>query len=370
MSRRFWSNVFAIAFKEARVLRNDRAVLTMMLIQPVIMILLYGGVVSNTPAYTPWAVLDRSATEASRRLVEGIETTGYFVPPRMVLSYGEGERLLARGAVVAVLVVPDSFERDAAHGRARVQLLLDGSEPLTAARIAGIVTSVGATFPTDATADGAAAAIDVRQRFRFNPTLKDRIFYLAALTGMLLTNLCLSGSSGGLVAERESGTYEQLLSLPTTALELVLGKLAPYVAVNYFVLALTTVLAGLFFGFWPRGSFVALCLVAFPFILASLGIGVFVSTIARTTAQSVFITVFFIMPSFVLSGVMYPYQFMPHGVREVGGLFPLRWYQIALRRIVERGGGFAEVLGPSLALGVLFALLLLLIRWRMKPRLA
>src|SRR5213078_3910601 len=91
--------------------------------------------------------------------------------------------------------------------------------------------------------------------------------------------------------------------------------------------------------------------------------------LAQTTAQSVFITVFFIMPSFVLSGVMYPYQFMPRGVREVGGLFPLRWYQIALRRIVERGAGFAEVLGPGLALAGLFALLLLVVRWRMKPRL-
>jgi len=91
--------------------------------------------------------------------------------------------------------------------------------------------------------------------------------------------------------------------------------------------------------------------------------------LAQTTAQSVFITVFFIMPSFVLSGVMYPYQFMPRGVREVGGLFPLRWYQIALRRIVERGAGFAEVLGPALALAGLFALLLLVVRWRMKPRL-
>src|SRR5262249_33266697 len=146
MTRRFWSNVFAIAFKEARVLRNDFAVVAMMLIQPVIMVLLFGGVTSNTPAHTPWAVLDRRATETARRLVEAVQTTGYFVPPVSVFSYAEAEALLARGGAVGALVVPDDFERDVARGRGRVQLLLDGSEPLTAARIGAIVVQVAASF--------------------------------------------------------------------------------------------------------------------------------------------------------------------------------------------------------------------------------
>ena len=369
MTRRFWSNVWAIAFKEARVLRNDPAVVVMMLVQPVIMVLLFGGVTSNTPAHTPWAVLDRSGTATSRRLVENVQTTGYFVPPRTVFSYGEAEALVARGAAVAVLVVPDSFERDAVRGGARVQLLLDGSEPLTAARVGGIVASVASSFRPAGNGGSSGAIIDVRQRFRFNPTLKDRIFYLAALSGMLLTNLCLSASSGGLVAERENGTYEQLLALPTTALELVLGKLVPYVGLCYFVLVFTTVLSAAFFGFWPRGSLLVLAIVVLPFVLASLGIGVLVSTIARTTTQSVFLTVFFILPSMILSGIMLPYHFMPHPVREIGALLPLRWYQIAARRIVARGTGLVDVLMPMAVLLLIFAVLMAIVRWRMKPRL-
>jgi ABC-2 type transport system permease protein len=160
-----------------------------------------------------------------------------------------------------------------------------------------------------------------------------------------------------------------MLALPTTPIELVLGKLVPYVVISYGVFFFATVAPGVIFGLWPHGSWLALILVTLPFVLASLGIGVFVSTLARTSAQSVFITVFFILPSFVLSGVMFPYQLMPHGVREIGGLFPLRWYQIALRRIIERGAGVTDVAVPLTVLFTLFFVILLAIRSRLKPRL-
>ena len=377
MSRpRFWSNVLAVAYREALVLRHDRAFIGVVVAQPIMMLVLMGMVLSNKPANVPWAVLDRSESPVSRRLVEEIQASGYFRAPRTIHGYEEAREVLRRGQALAVLVVPDEFARRIERGRPRVQLLIDGSDPLSAARIAGYIGQIASAF---ATRDGPPAvrhaaprlpgAIDVRQRFWFNPTLSDRKFFLSALAGMLLTNLCLSVTALGLVGEREVGTYEQMLALPTTPLEIVLGKLVPYVVVCYGLLLFAVLSSGLVFGVWPQGSWPALFAITLPFVLASLAIGVLVSVLAQTTAQSVFITVFFIMPSFVLSGVMYPYQFMPRGVREVGALFPLRWYQIALRRIVERGAGFAEVLGPALALAGLFALLLVLVRWRMKPRL-
>jgi ABC-type multidrug transport system permease subunit len=181
--------------------------------------------------------------------------------------------------------------------------------------------------------------------------------------------VCLSGTSLGLVGERESGTYEQMLALPTRPLEIVLGKLVPFVAIAYGVLVFSVVLPGIVFGIWPEGSWPALFFTTLPFVLASLAIGVLVSTLVSTSAQAVFITVFFIMPSFVLSGVMLPYQFMPPGVRQIGGIFPLRWYQIALRRIIDRGGGFLDTAIPTVAMFLIFAALLAVIRRRMKPRL-
>ena len=376
--RSFWSNVAAVAYKEASVIRHDKALLATVFAQPVMMLLLFGMALSNKPANVKWLVLDRSHSAISRRFVQDVQMTGYFKPPQPVWSYDDGRRQLQDANALAFLVIPKNFRRDIERGRPRVQLLVDGSDPLSAARVAAYIGQVAAEFATTpltlaaratSGAESSPMPVDLRQRFWFNPTLLDRNFFLAALAGMLLTNLCLSATSLGLVAERESGTYEQMLALPTTPLEIVLGKLVPFVGLSYGVFAFATLAAGLFFGAWPQGSWLALVLVTLPFVLASLGIGVFVSTLAHTSAQAVFITVFFIMPSFVLSGSMFPYQLMPHGVREVGALFPLRWYQIALRRIVERGAGLTEVLGPVLALVILFGVILAGIRWRMKPRL-
>jgi ABC-2 type transport system permease protein len=161
-----------------------------------------------------------------------------------------------------------------------------------------------------------------------------------------------------------------VLSLPTTPLQIVLGKLVPLVVVSFVLLAIAIIGAGLMFDIWPRGSLVALVVATLPFVLASLAIGVFVSAFARSSVQAVFLTVFFILPSFVLSGVMFPYELMPPAIRVVGAITPLRWYQIALRRIFARGGDLGDVVVPILAMLAIFAVLLAAIRWRLKPRLA
>lgn len=370
---RFWSNVVAVAYKEATALRHDRPLIVAVMVQPVILLCIYGTVLSTKPANVPWAVLDESQTAVSRQLVAEVEATGYFLAPRPVAGYDLGRSLLTEGRILALLVIPSSFRRDLEHGRPQVQLLLDGSDPLSAARVGAAVGQVAAAFRAPGATPAPHAAdrrpLDVRQRFWFNATLSDRNFLLAAFAGMLLTNICLSATSLGLVAEREGGTYEQMLALPTTPLEIVLGKLLPYVALSYGMMFFAVSAAGVIFGLWPQGSWLSLIIVTLPFVLASLAIGVLVSVLSHTSAQAVFITVFFIMPSFVLSGVMLPYQFMPRGVREIGALFPLRWYQIALRRIIDRGAGLTDIAVPGLMLCASFAALLAIIRWRMKPRL-
>jgi len=380
--RRFASNALAVAYREATGLRHDRPFLAVVTVQPLLMLLIFGLAISNEPANTPWAVFDQSETAASRRLVREIGATGYFLAPRSVRSTSEGRALLATGAAAALLVIPRDFQREALRGEPQVQLLLDGADPLIAARVGATIGQVARGFEPvrreprarrpgagPPSAQPASGPIELRARFWFNPTLRDRDFFLAALAGIMLTNLCLSVTSLGLVGERESGTWEGTLALPTTPVEIVLGKLLPYAAICYLVLGLAVFGAGIGFGVWPNGSWLALLGLTLPFVLASLTVGVLISVLVRTSAQAVFLTVFIILPSFVLSGVMFPYQLMPEGVREIGSVLPLRWYQIGLRRLVLRGAGFEEVTLPFLALAALFGILLALVRWRMKPRL-
>jgi ABC-2 type transport system permease protein len=378
--RVFATNVLAVAYREGSVLRHDKAFIGVVAVQPIMMLLLFGGALSNEPANVPWAVLDQSQSAVARRLVEEIGATGYFLAPQRVASYEAGRELLARGEAIALVVIPHDFQRDIFRSRPQLQVLLDGAEPLTAARIGGTIGQVARNFDPDlrsvaarsadrpAVANG-GAGLQTRPRFWFNPTLRDRDFFLAALAGMLLTNLCFSASSLGLVGERESGTYEATLALPIAPLEIVLGKLVPYVVVSYCVLTIAILGAGILFGIWPNGSWLAIGALTLPFVFASLSVGVLISALVHSSAQAVFLTVFVILPSFVLSGVMFPYQLMPHGVREIGAILPLRWYQIGLRRLVLRGGDFGDVWVPFVALCLLFAVLLTLVRWRMKPRL-
>lgn len=368
MTRRFWTNVFAVAYKEGAVMRHDKAFLSLVLAQPVMMFLLMGFALSNDPRNVTWAVWDQRPTSLSRALVTDVLATGDFLEPVHVESTAAGRELLRRGKALVFLVIPQSFRRDLERGRGSVQLLLDGSDPLAAARVGATVQRVaGAILSAGSRLE--PLPLTVRQRFWFNATLDDNLFFLSALAGMLLTNFCLSAPSLGLVAERENGTFEQMLSLPMTAVEIVIGKLVPYAIVGFGLTLYATVLSGLFFDLWPEGGMIPLLIVTAPFILSSLSIGVFISALARTTAQAVFITVFFILPSFVLSGVLLPYQLMPPGIREIGGLTPLRWYQIASRQVIEHGAGISDVWLSIVAMSAIFAALLLGVRIFMKSRL-
>lgn len=368
---RFLWNMLAVAYKETALMRRDKVLLGALVAQPLMMLFLFGVALSNRPAHVPWGVIDRSHSSYSRRLVSEIQVSGYFVPVAAVRSYEEARERLHDGSLLAVVVIPQDFERKALTGDPGIQLLLDGTDALSSARIGAYIRAIAARLdfrhePRPATGPPA----QLSQRFWFNPTLSDRRFLLASLGGMLLTNVCLSISCLGLVLEREEGTYEQMLSLPTTTLELVMGKLLPSVGLCYMMLAFAVIAPGLIFGIWPEGNMLTLGVFTFPFIMATLSLGVVISLLVNTVAQAVFLSVFFIMPSFVLSGVMMPYQLMADGPRQVGAITPLRWYQIGERRIATRGGGFEDVLLPAFALTAIFVAMLLIVKLRSKPRLA
>ena len=364
------AGMLAVAYRELAIIRHDRELLIVIFFQPLMTLLVYGLAVSFTPANVPLLVLDRSGTSLSRRLVDDVAATGYFAPPARVASYDEGMDRLQDGSALGLLVIPASFPRALERGDAEVQLLLDGTDPLMASRVAASIGAVGRSFGmSNGEAGGERAALVIAQEFRFNHTLRDRDFFLAVIAGILLTNICLSATSLGIVGERERGTLEQLLAAPVSSRALIAGKLLPHALISYAALFLIMSGCGMLFGLWPRGSWAAIVLVTFPFVLASLGFGVLVSIVCRTSVQAVFLSVFFILPSFMLSGATFSYRLMPPAIRHAAGILPLRWYQMALRDVVQRGAGVPEILAPAMVLVLIASGVLLAINRRMDARL-
>jgi ABC-2 type transport system permease protein len=166
------------------------------------------------------------------------------------------------------------------------------------------------------------------------------------MAGFLLTNICLAGASLALVAEKEDGTYEQMLAQPATALQIILGKLLPNVGISYVALTMAMIGAGLIFDYWPQGNVLLFAAATLPFILATLAIGTFVSALARTSAQAIFIAVFFIMPSFVLSGSMLPYALMPPVCARSARCFRCAGTRSCRAGSSKAGAGPAEIMVP------------------------
>ncbi len=333
-------------------MRRDRATLGMMLGIPVIQLLVFGYAIRMDVRHLPMAVYDESRTQESRELVQRLEATDNFVATRRVSSYAEANRLIDRGTVRAAIVIPEDFARRLKRGRpSTTQLLVDASDPTTSQNAIAAAQLVGqrkniemlsslARTPVDTE----SPPVDVRVRPLYNPALKSSIFIVPGIIGMILSITMMIITSMSVVRERETGTLEQLIVTPITRGEIMIGKIAPYVLVGYIQLTAVLTLGHFIFDVPIRGSLLVVYAVTFLFIVANLGLGLFISTLAKTQAQSMQGSYFFLLPNVLLSGFMFPREGMPLIAREVGLLFPLTYYLQILRGIVLKGANFLDVL--------------------------
>jgi drug efflux transport system permease protein len=348
----------SIIWKEFIQMRRDRATLAMMLGIPVIQLLAFGFAIRMDVRHLPMAVYDESRTQESRELIQKLQATGNFDVTRHVESYAEANRLIDRGAARAAIVIPEDYARRLKRARpTSAQLLVDASDPNTAqnaiaaAQLVGqrknieILTALSRTPVRTET-----PPVDIRVRPLYNPALKSAIFIVPGIIGLILSVTMLMITSMSVVREREQGTLEQLIVTPLTRGEIMIGKIAPYVLVGYVQLTAVLTLGHLIFGMPIRGSLLVVYAVTFLFITANLGLGLFVSTLARTQTQSMQGSYFFFLPNVLLSGFMFPREAMPHVAREVGLLFPLTYYIQILRGVVLKGANFIDVLPQTLML--------------------
>lgn len=363
----------AVARKEVRQLRRDPTTIGMLLGIPIIQLLLFGYAIRTEVENLPLAVYDAARTEASRELVSRLEATGSFELVERVEGYDRIRDGLRSGRIHAALVIPSDFPRELKRGEpAAAQLLVDAADPLSsqaaisaAATLAllrpGAVATSPGTGPDAAAATspaGVGGGIDLHVRPLYNPGLRSPVYIVPGIIGVLLSITMMLITGLALVRERERGTLEQLIVTPITRGELMVGKIAPYIGIAYFQVTAVLVLGHFVFDVPIRGSLFLLYAISFAFIVANLGFGLFISTIAATQQQAMMMGYFFLLPNILLSGFMFPREAMPWPAQWLGLLLPLTYYLDVLRGIILRDAGIGALWDETLLLA-LFSVALL-----------
>ncbi|MBI5710822.1 MAG: ABC transporter permease [Candidatus Eisenbacteria bacterium] len=353
-----------IVWKEFVQMRRDRAALGMMLGIPVVQLLLFGYAIRMDVRNLPAAVWDESRTAQSRELVQKLEATGNFRLKREAHSYREAIGLVDAGSVRAAFVIPPAFGRDLKRGRpTQVQVLVDASDPTASQSAVSAAMLVGQGENLEALERHAGAVafagrlpVDLRVRPLYNPALKSSIFIVPGIIGLILSVVNMIVTAMAVVRERERGTLEQLIVTPLTRAEIMIGKIAPYVLVAYTQMTAVLVLGHFVFHVPVQGSVLLIYAVSLVFIVANLGLGLFISTVVKNQAQSMQASYFLVMPMVLLSGFMFPREAMPHVAREIGLLFPLTYFLQVLRGILLKGVGLRELWPQALVLSLYAAL--------------
>ena len=338
-------------------MRRDRLTLAMMVGIPAIQLLLFGFAIRTEVRHLPTLVLDEARSSESRALVATLQNSTYFDVIAHIHSRAEAEAWIRRGDAAAAVIIPHDFTRDWKRGRgAQAQVLVDAADPMSSSAALQGATQAGLAFrPT--TVPPSRRAAELRVRPWYNPMLESSTYIVPGIIGVLLSITMVIITAMAVVRERERGTLEQLIVTPIDRTSLMLGKIVPFLLVGYVQVTVILLLGRLVFDVPLRGSLPLLYLMAFPFIVASLGIGLFFSTLVQTQAQAMQAGFMFILPNILLSGFMFPRAAMPELAQWIGLAFPLTYFLEILRGILLRGVG-AAALWPELAALCTFAVVI------------
>jgi ABC-2 type transport system permease protein len=351
MSRRFSpSRLWAIVVKEFIQMRRDRVTFGMMIGVPLIQLVLFGYAINADPKRLPTAVLLADYGPQGRTLLHAIRNSDYFEFKRELTSEQEGRDVLARGEVQFIVNIPQNFTRDLLRGdRPAILIEADATDPAaTSNAIGSLRTLLTTALRHDlkgplaflATND---EAIDLRIHAKYNPEAITQYNIVPGLMGVVLTMTMVMITGLAITRERERGTMENLLSMPTRPFEVMVGKIIPYILVGYVQVGLILLAARMLFEVPMLGNIGLLLVVAFVFITANLAMGITFSTLAENQLQAVQLSFFFFLPSLLLSGFMFPFRGMPHWAQTIGELLPLTHFLRVVRGILLKGNGLQEV---------------------------
>ena len=383
-----WKRIREIVRKELRQTLREPRMRVVLFIPPLIQLIIFGYAVNLDVETSRIAWMDQDRTPASRELFEAFAGSGRFQVLAAPSRESEVEELLDHGRVHAVVRLLPGFGRDIARGKTTsVQVLLDGSNSNTASIVSAYASGVIAAYGnrvrvrqqrarlvafTGRTGEPVAAAplpLEIRTRVWFNPDLRSRNYYVPGVVINIITLVTIMLTAMAIVREKEIGTMEQLLVTPIRPVELMIGKTLPFALVGLFDLVLVTVVALVVFRIPFQGSPLLLLASALLFLLTTLGIGLFLSTISQTQQQAMMASFFFFMPAFMLSGFAFPIRNMPVPVQMLSYLDPLRYFMEISRNIFLKGTGIAVLWPQMLALLVFGVTILGLSSLRFRKRL-
>jgi ABC-2 type transport system permease protein len=354
--------------KELLQLRRDPQMLRIVFIAPLFQLFVFGYAVTTDVKHVATALLDQDRSVQSRELAERFARSGYFDIKRRPDGPAAVDALLDDGDVQAALVIPRGFAADLASDRtARVQLLIDGSDSMTAGMVAGYAGGVAGEYSARVAAERLerlrarvqrVPAVEERTRVWYNPELKSVNYMVPGVLSMILFLVTMLLTSMAIVKEREIGTLEQLVVTPITPAELIVGKTLPYIAIGFIDMLLVLALSTFWFRVPIAGSVALLFALATVFIFTSLGLGLFISTISLTQQQAMMTTFFIMLPSILLSGFMFPIANMPRLIQYATLLIPLRYFLVIVRGVFLKGNGIA-ILWPQVAVLLVFGVAIL-----------
>lgn len=350
--------------KESIQMRRDRLTFAMMLGIPLIQLLLFGFAINLDPKQLPAALVAPTQDRFTRAMVTALELTGYYRFVTTDATAAEAEAMIQRGDVSFVVTVPSDFGRRVERGDAPAILIeADATDPAVASGAISTLGTVAAqalsreTGDEAAAAERSAAALSVVVHRRYNPEGITQYNIVPGLLGVILQLTMVMMTAMALTRETERGTMENLLSMPATPLEIMLGKVMPYLAVGAVQVVVVLVAAKVIFGVPFVGGLPLLLGGILLFVLALVILGYLISTAARTQMQAMQLTFFFFLPSLMLSGFMFPFRGMPGWAQVLGEVFPLTHFLRLIRGVMLKGADAATVAAPLAALALFVVLL-------------
>ncbi|MGE1061731.1 ABC transporter permease [Megasphaera paucivorans] len=351
----------ALLVKEFLQMKRDKAVIAMMLFLPVVQLLLFGFAINTDVKHLPTIVYDQCLQQDSRDLLDSFTASGYFDIKDIAGNFEEVDEAVDAGREKVGIIIPPDFASNIKHGRsAEVQVIVDASDSMTASSAINAAQIIGQLKSQELmgkkyrqlTGEKYITPYDIRIRPWYNSDFVTAYYMVPGILGIVLTMTMVMITSMAIVRERETGTLEQLLVTPMKSYELMLGKIIPYIFVGYIQAAVALSAGILVFDLPVRGSLSLLFLLTTPFIVASLALGILISTIAKTQMQAMQMSFFVLLPSVLLSGFMFPREAMPTLFYYLGDILPATFYMEIMRGIILKGIGIQYLWTQAAALGV------------------